>query len=170
MALRITDIATDLPKLNNELQRVDLHQKQIAELRSQLGQLQKKLLTRDAEKQPTNFLAHNNLLFTWNGSAHSISWPNSMITSNGHFLQVPAGSTTQVVASTYYWAGWNVTHQTMSFSEDIHNLTPIPTIIIVGQIFTGTAGQSGAIGGGGTDPGGGAGGPEGINGRSYKLL
>lgn len=169
MALRITNIETDLPKLNTELARMDLHQQQITELQNQVGQLTKQLLT-NSTTSPANHLSQNNLTFVWTGSVTTLSWAAGYIHSNGVYIHVASGSI-KLTPSTYYWMAWNPTHQTMSAQTDyskLFNLIAAPdtnTISIVCQIFTGAGGQSGSVGGGGTEPGG-----IGNNGKQYKLF
>jgi hypothetical protein len=164
MALRIKDATKDLPLLNNELQRLDKHQQQISTLTTQLGQIRKQFLNSQSEVAPENHLGQNNVIVIWSGGTLTATWNNSYTRSNGRYLPIVNGSQV-LVASTYYWVGWNPTHLTMSFQPDIHALVNIPSEIILGQIFTGTAIQSGNAGMGGTEPGG-----HGINGKQYKAF
>lgn len=168
MALRITDIVRDLPRINTEFARFDLHQQQIEDIRSQVGQLQKHLLTEEAKIAPAQQLGQNNITFTWTGATLTISWGAGYVFSNGHYLPVPAGSTTGV-ANTYYWMAWNPKQQTMSRAASLNTILALPNthnLLILAQIFTGTGAQAGALGGGGTEPGGGVG----INMKQYKLF
>jgi hypothetical protein len=175
MALRITDITKDLPRLNTELSRFDQHQQQIEELRAQVGNLQRLLLnthntdaTSSFTETPKNLLNHNSVLFVWNGGTLTISWVAGFIFSNGHYLPIPAGSL-HALASTYYWMAWNPKQQQMSAVTAVGQILAMPNVhnmLIVGQIFTGTAGQTGTAGGGGSEPGGGTG----IAGKQYKLF
>jgi hypothetical protein len=164
MAFKITDISKDLPRLNTEIQRLDLHQQQITALQTQVGQLQKTLLV-DTVQGPTNHLSQNNIVFTWTGSTLTLSWAPAFIHSVGNYLHIATGHMV-LAASTYYWMAWNSKHQTMSAQTSYQALLQANganNLSILCQIFTGTAGQSGPAGGGGTEPGG-----VGNNGKQYK--
>lgn len=164
MALKINDIVKDLPSLNKELSKFDLHDQQINDLKSQVGQLQKQLLV-DTTTGPENHLSQNNIIFTWTGSTTTLSWAPAYIHSNGTYIHIAAGSLS-LTASTYYWMAWNSIHQSMSAQTNYQNLINAlgsGKLFILAQIFTGTGGQTGAAGGGGTEPGG-----VGNNGKQYK--
>jgi hypothetical protein len=162
MAFRITNLQTDLPRLNGELQRLDLHQQQIAELRQQLA---KALSTAGLEQQANGVPNQNNIIFTWTGGTLTLSWAAAYVKDHlGHYQPIPAGSRV-LAASTFYWAAWNVAQQSMSFQVSIDAFKAIPNELILCNIFTGAGGVNGTAGGGGSDSGG-----SGLNGGRYKLL
>lgn len=163
MALTISNIETDLPKLNSELSRLDRHTNDIASLKQELSNLKDQVLVEHLRNGVQN---QNNIVFTWTGGSLTISWaPGYVKDHQGHYDPIPAGSQT-AAASTYYWVGWNPVHQTMSFNTSLDALTQSKQVLVLCQFFTGTGGQTGSLGGGGTEPGGG----QGLNGKQYKLF
>lgn len=150
MALKITDLK-DLPRLNVELARLDLHAQQIAELRAELRKHQ---VRTDLESQTNGVPNQNNVVFTWTGAL--INWTAAYVKDHsGAFLPIAAGSR-PLLASTAYWAAWNPEHQSMSFQTKLTAYDNIPNALIICKFFTGTSAQTGVAGGGGGDTGGSA--------------
>lgn len=124
----------------------------------------------------------NNLLFTWTGGTLTLSWVGAKIQSKNanaqvvsktaffssapgavHNWSVPAGSLV-LVASTYYWLGWDTQHQQMIANVDAGVLLQNKNVLTICQLFTGTAGQTGTAGGGGSQSG------VDLSGARYKLF
>jgi hypothetical protein len=150
--VRITDINKDLPVLNDALASIADLQQFVNEQRQQNQALAAKLQTISQQKGTTST---NNLQLTWTGSTLKFSWPAAFVRDAfNNYFPIPAGTSQALLASTNYWVGWNAAQQQMSFQVNLNLLTSIVNELIVCQIFSGTAGQSGSAGGGGTDPGG----------------
>lgn len=163
MALRITNIETDLPKLNSELTRLDAYENRFKELELKLQQLRTSTST---ENKTNGVQNQNNIAFSWTGATTTISWTTGYVKDHeGHYDPILAGSQSGFSANTYYWVGWNPVHSTMSFNTSLDALTKISNVLVICQFFTGTAGQSGSLGGGGTVPNG-----QGLNGERFKLF
>ena len=163
MALRITKIEQDLPKLNRELARLDGHSQQLTNLQQQITTLRIQL----TEKARADGIPNqNNIIFVWTGSTTTVSWVAGFVKDHsGVFQPVPAGSRGSFTASTNYWAGWNPLHKSMSFVTSLGAFKGNPNILVICKFFTGTGAQSGNLGGGGTDTG-----SDGLNGKEYKLF
>src|SRR5580765_8131116 len=110
MALRITNLETDLAKLNSELTRLDEHERRFKELELKLNNLS----TQAATESKTNGVQNqNNIAFVWTGGTLTISWAAGYVKDHqGHYDPIPAGSQV-ALANTFYWAGWNPVHLTM---------------------------------------------------------
>jgi hypothetical protein len=161
LALKITEIGKDLPQLNRELTRIDTHESQIASLKSQFGIVTKHL---DEIKNRREVVSTNNLTFTWTGGTLKLSWAAGFLRDNAlKYYTALAGTSLALTASTYYWIGWNPKQAQMSFQTSLDKLTNLGNILVVCRVFTGTAGQSGVAGGGGSEPGG-----DGVSGATYK--
>jgi len=163
MAIRITDIAKDLAVLNQQLAAID-------QIRENVTQLQKNngVLTEQVTKtqQQRGIVATNNVVFTWHGSSRTFTWPAAFVRdASNNYYPIPAGTSIVLQPSTYYWAAWNPTHQTMSWQTSVDVLASIPTLQVIANVFSGTSGQTGTAGGGGTAPG-----LDDINGLKYKLF
>lgn len=159
--VKITDITKDLPILNEQLERINAIENLVKSHDFFLTQinhtLQKQIHQQDAA-------GSNSLMLTWAGSTGKFSWPAGFIRDiTGVYHPIPAGTSVALSPSTYYWVAWNPSQQSMSFQTSLATLQNIPQSLIAFQVFTGTAGQSGSAGGGGTDPGG-----TGYLGRAYK--
>lgn len=175
MPLRITNEA-DKAQLNAALQRIDSLRKIVIDMQQQMGAMKHLLESIDVTHAPATT---NNLVFTWTGGTTTLSWANGFLqdknatankivgqhlaTAPGivHNHQVIAGSM-HLTASTFYWLAWNPTHQEMVASTDAGKLFQNPGNLIICQIFTGTGGQTGVAGGGGS-----TGGTE-LSGAKYK--
>ena len=176
MARRITGPG-DIAIINSELKRLDLLQSQLADATSRIGELEKHTQQiRDTRGIP----AVNNLVFTWTGGTLTLSWATGYVQDNSlNNYPVIAGSLV-LVASTTYWLAWNPLHHKMAFNTSLISLLAGPGLaqadatvggsnvsygnnLVICSVYTGTSGQSGTAGGGGSDPGG-----TGPNGRSYK--
>lgn len=176
MPLRITT-ESDLSELNQALQRVDSLRKQVTSMIQELGAVKKQVAAINVTHAP---VTTNNLVFTWTGASGTISWTQGFLqdknaTANKligqgnfnapgvvHNHAILAGSTPSLTASTFYWIAWNPIHRQMVFSPDAGKLYQNTDNILICQIFTGTAGQTGVAGGGGS-----TGGTE-LSGAKYK--
>jgi hypothetical protein len=163
VAIRITDIGKDLAVLNQQLAAID-------QIRENVTQLQKNngVLTAQVTKtqQQRGIVATNNVVFTWHGASLTFTWPAAFVRdASNNYYPIPAGTSIPLLASTFYWAAWNPTHQTMSWQTSVDALASVATLQIIANVFSGTAAQSGHAGGGGTEPG-----LDGINGTKYKLF
>lgn len=176
MARRLTS-PSDTAIINSELKRLDLLQSQIQEHAQQLAQLQKHTdQIRDARGVPSI----NNITFTWTGGTLTLSW-NAGYVQDSSLRNWPVVAGSQVVnASTTYWAAWNPIQQHMALNTSLATLVSgVGTAhqfsktgganvsagnnLVIAAVFTGTGGQSGTAGGGGSDPGG-----TGVSGTVYK--
>jgi hypothetical protein len=132
----------------------------------------------------------NNLVFTWTGGTTTLSWASGWIKDKNavseignafsqspsygiksalipaitHNIPVPAGSITGLTASSYYWLGWDSSTSKMYALKDITKLYTLNNVQVVCQVFTGTAGQTGTAGGGGSQSG------SDLSGARYKLF
>lgn len=160
IAFRITNIETDLPRLNQELQRFDTQQQQLEELRQLVAA---GAATTAVENSANGVPNQNNIAFVWTGGTLTLSWVAAFVKDHaGHYLPIPAGSRV-LTASTAYWAAWNPAQQTMSFQVALESYANIPNMLILSNVFTGTGGQAGSAGGGGSESGG-----SGFSGLRYK--
>ena len=163
MALTITNVETDLPKLNSELTRLDEHERRFKQLELHLNTLRDQV---DTESTTNGVQNQNNITFVWAGGSLSVSWAAGYVKDHqGHYLPIPAGTSGGLLANTYYWAGWNPIHQAMSFNTNLDTLTKVLNVLIICQFFTGTGAQAGSLGGGGSVPGG-----QGLNGERFKTF
>jgi hypothetical protein len=161
MALRITDVK-DLPKLNKELVRIDQAFNQLNKLSLTTKHLAKQLVL---TKGQSNFTGINNVLFTWTGGTLTLSWnAGFLIDDKGKTWPVQAGSKV-TVANTYYWTAWNPVQQAMTISTALKPIVAVKGNLVICKLFTGTAGQSGTVGGGGSETSG-----DGVNTKEYKLF
>lgn len=163
---RIAQLSLD--QINRQLDTLDSVQKQLAAVQKQLANVGQQIVVTD----PIHAVqTTNNLSFTWTGGTLTLSWlagyikdknwsaqaisnPPFVSSAPGrvHFFAVPAGSLV-LSASTYYWLGWDPDHQTMRATQDASTLHGDKDIQIICQLFTGTAGQTGPAGGGGSTGG-----------------
>lgn len=161
MAFRVTNIQTDIPRLNKELQKFDLHAQQISELQARIGQLESHI---GQLRNTRQVLSSNNVTFTWTGGTLTLSWSNGYVQNNSlENFPVVAGSRV-VSASTVYWAAWNPLQQSMVISSSLQTVLSGIVVgspdssagnnLVICSVKTGTAGQSGTAGGGGSDSGG----------------
>lgn len=175
----------DLDQINRQFDRLDTIEKSVQQNQQTQSNLKTQIASLDFEHGK---LTTNNLVFTWTGATHTISWGNGFLQDKNAIAQVTsqtlpgrapkvssapgalhnypilAGSTTAVVASTYYWAAWNPAQQLMVFNQDAGLLYQNSSLIVICQFFTGTSGQTGAVGGGGVN------GITDLSGLSYKLF
>jgi hypothetical protein len=160
MALTITDVQRDLPKLNSELTRLDEHERRFRDLELKLNNLS----SHSAVESKTNGVQNqNNVAFVWTGGTLTISWAAAYVKDHqGHYDPIPAGSQV-ALPNTFYWAGWNPVHLTMSFNTNLDQLTKVENVLVLCQFFTGTGGQTGTLGGGGSVPN-----AQGLNGERFK--
>lgn len=136
-----------------------MHQQQLEQLKQIVAEVQAQGIS---EAQSNGVPNQNNITFTWTGGTLTVSWAAGYVKDHhNHFLPIPAGSRA-LSASTFYWAGWNPFHRTMSFQTSLAGFKSNSNILILSQFKTGTGAQTGTAGGGGSDPGG-----DGLNGRLY---
>lgn len=156
--------ADDLSQLNREFARLDLLHKQNSELQERVSSLSHQIKQIDIVHAPQTT---NNVLFTWTGSTHTISWPaGSVKNKNNQNVPVDAGSIAGLTASKYYWLAWNAIHKQMVAQLGVEGLLQNPNNIVICQVFTGAAGDSGTVGGGGSSNSGGSD----LSGGRYKFF
>lgn len=149
----------DLGQLNKALQKIDKLEKKLLQTQDNLLRVTKRVATMDALHAPTP--TTNDLVLTWNGPGGSLAWPQASIRDKNagalvavsgaqHTVPVTAGTLTGLSPSTHYWIGWSRSQNQLVASTDAHPLLNQQDIHIVCRVFTGTAGQSGVAGGGGS--------------------
>jgi len=137
--------------INRKLETFDLQQKQIMLVKNSLANLNASITDLQNRKQT---VGADNLSLTWTGATQLVSWPAAFVYSKEQeTFAIPAGSVA-ALSSTAYWFAWSPSQATMSFNTNLQTLNAINNLIVICQITTGTSGQSGLAGGGGTDPGG----------------
>ena len=169
----------DLTQINLQIDKIDNLNKRIGLLENQVGNIGYQTAALDYVHAPSTT---NNLVFTWTGSTGKLSWTQGFIqdknasqttqTTYGpkissapsipHTSNVAAGSLS-ASASTYYWLGWDTSQQQMALSINASVLHQNFNVLIICQVYTGTAGQTGVAGGGGSRGGG-----SDLSGLSYK--
>lgn len=164
MAVRITDPVKDLSRLNRELRLLQRDNKEFFQLRQRVQQL----ADQQADLQSKRELTSTNALdFQWDGPNLKLTWVAGYIKDRDSKLHhVPAGEITGLTANIYYWLGWNPVHQTMSAASAPETLTTIKNILVACRVYTGTAIQTGDLGGGGTETNT----TQGASGKEYKLF
>jgi hypothetical protein len=163
MAYRITDAQKDISILNDALQQLDQIQRNLTQLQKTNNQTQTQLAI---VANARGVSATNNIVFTWNHTALTLSWPAAYARdSNNVYYPIVAGVSTPLLANTEYWAGWNPTQQSMSFQTSVDSLVSLPHEVILCNIKTGSTGTSGVAGGGGSTPG-----LDDVSGFRYTLL
>lgn len=147
--MRITSFEEAATANKQVLNKITALEKRVQEGDDRFNQLQHKYIS-TLESQ-RNSHTTNNLVFTWTGGSTTLSWPIANLQdalNKTHVL--PAGSLV-LAPSTYYWMLWNETHNriiavtglTKTFFTNNENH-------ILCQLFTGTSGQTGVAGGGGS--------------------
>jgi len=163
---RISELTID--QVNRKLDVLDIVQSQIQDTQLKLENIGQSVGILDPVHAPQTT---NSMNFVWNGGAQQITWVQGFIKDKNwkaqtvasptikssakgqqHLYTIPAGSLS-LVPSTYYWLGWDPVHQKMLATPDVSILHGNYNVHIICQIFTGTAGQSGAAGGGGSTGG-----------------
>jgi hypothetical protein len=163
---RIASITLD--QINRQIDTVDSLRVQLNAVQKLLNNVGHQTTIADPVHAPQTT---NNLTFTWTGGSVTLSWPAGYIKDKNwkaqtltktpgissapgqqHIWGVPAGSLV-LSPSTYYWLGWDPTHQKMRATPNVDTLHSSFDVQIVCQIFTGTAGQTGVAGGGGSTGG-----------------
>jgi len=172
---RITQLS--LPEVNRALGHIDELKKQIGSLQSQLEATKHQVSLLDLQHAPATT---NNLVFTWTGSTHTLSWAAGSIADKNaggigmndisklggaHNVPVSAGSLPGLLASTYYWLAWNKVHQQMIANQSADVLFQNKNNLVICKLYTGTAGQTGIAGGGGS-----ASSKSDLSGFQYKLF
>ena len=162
----------DLAQINRQIDRLDNLHKTVSTLQSTLENIKYQVGQLDYHHaRPTT----NNLVFTWTGGTHTVSWPQGFIQDKNaeaqqilgdvfssakgppilgqHTFNVPAGSQAGLTASTYYWVGWNHAASQMVFTTDAGQLFQDTHMMVICQLYTGTGAQTGVAGGGGSQGG-----------------
>lgn len=138
----------DLVQLNKELEKLDAFHSRISQLEKHNASLQQRLDKVETHAAPTS----NNLVFSWTGSTGTISWVDGSVKDkDGNNVPVRSGALVGKSPSIYHWVAWNRVHQQMVAETDVNKLLSNKNNVVICQIFTGTSGQSGVAGGGGTN-------------------
>lgn len=158
---RITKLT--LAEVNRALGHVDELKKQIGLLNDKLGAVTHQVKQLDVAHAP---VTTNNVKFTWTGSTLTVSWTDGSIADRqGINVPVVAGSITGLTANQYYWMAWNKVHRVMTAQLSADVLLENPGNLVICKIFTGTAGQTGVAGGGGSSSN-----KSDLSGFQYKLF
>jgi hypothetical protein len=160
--------ALTLDQVNRQLDILDTLQKQVYDLQQQGQFAAQQVVVADPIHAPSTT---NNLNFTWTGGTGVVSWPQAFIKDKNwkaqttprpvvisaapgqqHIYPVTAGNLT-LKPSTYYWLGWDHVHQQMVAVTDASSIHGDYSVHVICQIYTGTTGQTGSAGGGGSTSG-----------------
>jgi hypothetical protein len=158
----------DIVQVNKQIDNLDILQSQVGSLQATSDFAAQQVAIADPVHAPATT---NNVNFIWTGSAGTLSWSPAFIKDKNwkaqttprpaakssapgqqHIYSVKAGSVA-ASANTYYWLGWDYSHNQMIATQDASELHGNFNIHILGQVFTGTAGQTGTAGGGGSTGG-----------------
>lgn len=147
--MRITsfeDVATANKHVVDKIAKLE---KAIKDSNSRFDQLQHKYLnTLDSQR---NAHTTNNLVFTWTGGSTTLSWPAGNLQDPLGKTEVVKAGSQVLTASTYYWLIWNRAHKRLIAVPGLTNdIFGNHANHILCQIFTGTSGQTGVAGGGGS--------------------
>jgi hypothetical protein len=162
-------IATvDLVQVNNQIDKIDNLQSQVGALKANSDFVTQQVTIADPiHAVPTT----NNLTFTWTGSSSALTWsPGFIKDKNWQAQTLPrpvakssapgqqhvygtTGGTLNLNPSTYYWVGWDYVHRQMVANVDASVLHGNFNVHVLCQIYTGTSGQTGVAGGGGSTGG-----------------
>lgn len=158
---RITKL--DLVEINRALSHIDDLKKELRSTKQNLEAVKHQVGLLDYLHAP---LTTNNLVFTWTGSTLTLSWPaGSIHDKNLVNIPVQAGTISNLLASTYYWMAWNKIHQQMVANPLADVVFQTQNNLVICKLFTGTAGQTGVAGGGGS-----ASSKSDLSGFQYKLF
>lgn len=160
--------ALTLEQVNLQVDKLDILHAQVQALQAKANFAAQQVVIADPIHAPQTT---NNVAFTWTGSTTTLSWPQAFVKDKNwsaqttirpvikssapgqqHIWTIPSGSLT-LNASTYYWMGWDPDAQKMRATPDASSLHGDLDILMLCQIFTGTAGQTGSAGGGGSTGG-----------------
>ena len=159
---RITS-TKDLSQVNKQVGITDALQKQIDVLTERFKRVNTMVDDISSTHIPS-FL--NTIVFTWTGATGTISWPAGSIINKGNINQpVTAGSIPGLLPNTYYWLAWNPRLLQMVVKVGVDQLLQIKGNTVICQVYTGTAGQTGIVGGGGSSSSG-----SDLTGARYKLF
>jgi hypothetical protein len=162
-------IATlDLSQINRQIDIMDNLQNQFLDLQQKVANIGQTTNIADPIHAPSTT---NNLIFTWTGSTGVLSWPQAFIKDKNwntqtvsrpakissapgqqHVYNVGAGNTV-LSPNTYYWLGWDHGHQQMVAVTDVSSIHGNFNAHVICKIYTGTSGQTGVAGGGGSTGG-----------------
>jgi hypothetical protein len=163
---RISELTLD--QVNRKIDILDGLEAQVADIQTKADFAAQQVVIGDPIHAPSTT---NNLSMTWTGGSGVLSWPLAFIKDKNwnaqttirpaikssapgqqHIYQITPGSIT-VQPSTYYWVGWDHAHQTMVVTQDASVIHGNYNVHLLCQIYTGTVGQSGIAGGGGSTGG-----------------
>lgn len=160
--------ALTLDQVNRQIDIIDTLQSQVADLQKKMSHVGQSTNIADPTHAP---LTTNNLSFTWTGGSQALTWlqgfikdknwqaqtiasPTVISSAKGqpHFFAVSGGALS-LTPSTYYWLGWDPIHQIMLATQDASALHGNRGVHVICQLYTGTGGQTGVAGGGGSTGG-----------------
>lgn len=163
---RISQVTLD--QINRQIDLLDTLHAQVQDLQKQLNFSAQHVAVTDPIHAPTT---SNNMIFTWTGGSQQLSWVQGFLKDKNwtaqttadpavkssakgqqHMFPIPAGAV-PVNPSTFYWLGWDPVHQKMLATTDVSALHGNYNVHVICQVFTGTAGQTGVAGGGGSNGG-----------------
>jgi hypothetical protein len=158
----------DLNQINRQFETMDTIQAEVNDVQTKLSNVGQSISIADPIHAPSTT---NNFAFTWTGTTQVLSWnqafikdknwntqtlasPTKLSSAKGqqHIYTAPAGSL-NLNPSTYYWLGWDTVHHQLVATTNADQLHGNFNVHIISQIYTGTTGQTGMAGGGGSNGG-----------------
>lgn len=151
----------DLVQINKQLTQIDTLNKQMLNIQKMLDNVGFQAATADPQHAPQTT---HNVQFTWTGGSSTCAWTNGIIRSKNASAQQPgkaavssapgalhnwpvSSGSQSLTPSTYYWAGWDPTHNVMLITQDASQIHQNHSMLMLCQFYTGTGGQTGWCGG-----------------------
>lgn len=160
---RISKLSLD--QINKQVDLIDSLHLQLKNLQTLVDNIGHQATASDPTHAPAT---SNNLVFTWTGGTTTLSWPQGYLKSKNwnvqttarpaaistapgtqHIFPVTAGSVS-LNTNQYYWMCWDYIKNQMIATQDVSAFHSNKNVHVICQIFTGTAGQTGVAGGGGS--------------------
>jgi hypothetical protein len=148
---KITSFPTDIPKLNQELARLDQVYQDVQVIKQQLLGNQINNIMQQQQDQP---VTTNNLVFEWLPTSTTVTWQPGYIQNKLGANTPVAGGSMVLSPNTVYWIYWNPIHQQMLFDDGSNGnvLATNTNNYVVCQVVTGdNTGLNAVIGGGGIE-------------------